>query len=152
MEAMQQTSTTPAADLGRQLDAHRAVLTAYCYRMLGSPFEAEDAAQETFLRAFGSFEGRAVIKTWLHRIATNVCLDMLRGREHRARPMDLGPASLPLDGARAGIHRLGPSGGDCRRFSMSCRYPRGASVGSEPSSCCGALCDWVNGSVGRTSR
>src|SRR5207244_13242964 len=117
-------SATAAGELGARLEEHRSALTAYCYRMLGSPFEAEDAVQETFLRAwraFGSFEGRAAIKTWLHRIATNVCLDMLRGREHRARPMDLGPASLPLDGARAGIHRLGPSGGDCRRFSMSCR-------------------------------
>jgi RNA polymerase sigma-70 factor (ECF subfamily) len=82
------------------LDQHRAELTAYCYRMLASPFEAEDAVQETFLRAwrgFESFEGRSAIKTWLHRIATNVCIDILRGREHRARPMDIGPARAPVE-------------------------------------------------------
>ncbi len=87
-------------DLGAELDAHRPALTALCYRMLASPFEAEDAVQETFLRAlrgYESFEGRASIKTWLHRIATNVCLDMLRGKQHRVRPMDLGPAREPVE-------------------------------------------------------
>jgi RNA polymerase sigma-70 factor (ECF subfamily) len=87
-------------DLGPELDQYRAELTAYCYRMLASPFEAEDAVQETFLRAFRGierFEGRAAMKTWLHRIATNVCLDMLRGRKHRVRPMDLGPAREPIE-------------------------------------------------------
>ncbi|HYK96767.1 MAG TPA: sigma-70 family RNA polymerase sigma factor [Candidatus Acidoferrales bacterium] len=86
-------------DLGRELDVHRSALTAYCYRMLGSPFEAEDAVQETFLRAFkayDSFEGRSSMKTWLTRIATNVCLDQLRGRDHRILPMDLGPARAPV--------------------------------------------------------
>jgi RNA polymerase sigma-70 factor (ECF subfamily) len=91
----------PAADeLEGQLEQHRAELTAYCYRMLGSPFEAEDAVQETLIRAWRSydrFEGRAALRSWLYSIATNVCLDMLNGRERRARPMDLGPAREPIE-------------------------------------------------------
>jgi RNA polymerase sigma-70 factor, ECF subfamily len=87
-------------DLELQLEQHRRELTAFCYRMLASPFEAEDAVQETFLRAWRGldrFEGRAALRSWLYRIATNVCLDMLNGRERRARPMDLGPAREPVE-------------------------------------------------------
>jgi RNA polymerase sigma-70 factor (ECF subfamily) len=82
------------------LEGHRRELIAYCYRMLGSPFEAEDAVQDTLLRAWRGldrFEGRSALRSWLYRIATNVCLDMLKGREHRARPMDLGPAREPVE-------------------------------------------------------
>ena len=86
--------------LERHFELHRSELTGYCYRMLGSPFEAEDAVQDTFLRAwrgFDRFEGRAALRSWLYRIATNVCLDMLNGRNRRARPMDFGPAVEPVE-------------------------------------------------------
>jgi RNA polymerase sigma-70 factor (ECF subfamily) len=89
------TELATTQDLERGLEQHRTELTAYAYRMLGSAFEAEDAVQETFLRAlkgFEGFEGRAALRSWLYRIATNVCLDMLGGKERRARPMDLAPA------------------------------------------------------------
>ena len=83
------------AELERELEQHRSELTAYAYRMLGTAFEAEDAVQETFLRAWRSYErfqGRSSLRSWLYTIATNVCLDMLTGKERRARPMELGPA------------------------------------------------------------
>jgi RNA polymerase sigma-70 factor (ECF subfamily) len=80
------------------LEEHRIALTGYCYRMLGSGSEAEDAVQETMLRAWraqDAFEGRASLRSWLFRIATNVCFDSLASRQRRARPMDLRPSSLP---------------------------------------------------------
>ena len=91
----QELGSPTSPELETQLAEHRAELTAHAYRMLGSPFEAEDAVQEASLRAWRSyegFEGRAALKSWLYRITTNVCLDMLSGAQRRARPMDLGPA------------------------------------------------------------
>jgi RNA polymerase sigma-70 factor, ECF subfamily len=84
-----------STDVELQLEEYRTELTGYCYRMLGSSFEAQDAVQDTLLRAwrsYESFEGRSALRSWLYRIATNVCLDMLNGTQRRARPMDLGPA------------------------------------------------------------
>jgi RNA polymerase sigma-70 factor (ECF subfamily) len=91
----------PTLDVERVLDAHRRELTGYCYRMLGSGSEAEDAVQETLLRAWKAmdrFEGRSSVRSWLYRIATNVCLDMLRTPQRRARPMDLGGSQSADDG------------------------------------------------------
>lgn len=88
-------ATLTADELEPRLQEHRLELTAYAYRMLGSAFEAEDAVQETLLRAWkhiDQFQGRSSLRSWLYSIATNVCLDMLSGTERRARPMDMEPA------------------------------------------------------------
>jgi RNA polymerase sigma-70 factor (ECF subfamily) len=103
MMLMSETMTEPVASpqppdaegLDARLEAHRLELTGYCYRMLGSAFEAEDAVQETFIRAwrgFDRFEGRSKVRSWLYRIATNVCLDMRGASQRRALPIDLSPA------------------------------------------------------------
>src|SRR5207253_5627857 len=99
MEVVEGRALTVTPAFG-ELEEHRRELTAYCYRMLGSPFEAEDAVQDTLLRAWKAidrFEGRSALRSWLYRIATNVCLDMLGGKERRVRPMDLGPAREPIE-------------------------------------------------------
>ncbi|MER7570601.1 sigma-70 family RNA polymerase sigma factor [Streptomyces sp. NPDC126514] len=91
---MSNTATT--TDLDETLERHRVELTGYCYRMLGSSFEAEDAVQDTLVRAwrnYDKFEGRSSVRSWLYRIATNVCLDMLSAGNKRARPMDLTEAT-----------------------------------------------------------
>ncbi len=82
------------------LEPFRRELTGYCYRMLGSSFEAEDAVQETMVRAWRraeGFEGRSSVRSWLYRIATNVCIDAHRQVQRRERPMDMGPASAPVE-------------------------------------------------------
>lgn len=89
------------------LEPYRRELTGYCYRMLGSGFEAEDAVQETMikaLRASDRFEGRSSVRSWLYRIATNVCIDMSRQVQRRARPTEMGPASPPDESRLGPIH------------------------------------------------
>ncbi|AIS00172.1 sigma-70 family RNA polymerase sigma factor [Streptomyces glaucescens] len=89
-------NSTAPTELDVALEKHRVELTGYCYRMLGSSFEAEDAVQDTLVRAWRSyekFEGRSSLRSWLYRIATNVCLDMLTAGNKRARPMDLTEAT-----------------------------------------------------------
>ena len=122
----QQLPSTSFPELEAELEQHRAELTAYAYRMLGSTFEAEDAVQDALVKAwrnFERFEGRASIRSWLYRITTNVCLDMLGSSQRRARPMDLGPAQsadTPLPDPLAEVTwieplpdgRVMPSGGD----------------------------------------
>ncbi|MGI9023023.1 MAG: sigma-70 family RNA polymerase sigma factor [Acidimicrobiales bacterium] len=90
--------TVAGSDLRPEnLEQYRRELTGYCYRMLGSAFEADDAVQETMVRAWKAgdgFEGRSSVRSWLYRIATNVCLDMLRSGQRRARPMEMGPSGM----------------------------------------------------------
>ncbi len=87
--------TAPGGHDAHELEPFRTELTAYAYRMLGSAFEAEDAVQEAMIRGWRGldrFEGRSALRSWMYRITTNVCLDLLKGRERRALPMDLGPS------------------------------------------------------------
>jgi RNA polymerase sigma-70 factor (ECF subfamily) len=88
------------AELEQAIEAHRRELTGFCYRMLGGGAEAEDAVQEAMVRAWraiGTFEGRSSLRSWLYRIANNVCIDMLRSPQRRARPMEMGPSSNHAD-------------------------------------------------------
>jgi RNA polymerase sigma-70 factor, ECF subfamily len=118
---------TPGGIQPGDLEPYRRELTGYCYRMLGSGFEAEDAVQETMLRGWrssGQFEGRSSLRSWLYRIATNVCLDMLKGSQRRAQPMELGPSMPPRESSLAAVlpegswvspvadERVMPEGGD----------------------------------------
>ncbi|MEP6761772.1 MAG: sigma-70 family RNA polymerase sigma factor [Sporichthyaceae bacterium] len=94
---MTQTQRAPAAT-EHQLEEHRRELTGYCYRMLGSAFDAEDAVQDTMVRAWRAidrFDGRSSLRSWLYRIATNVCFDMLGSKKRRAFPVDMSPSASP---------------------------------------------------------
>ncbi len=92
--------TIDRSDFEGQLAEHRSDLAGYCYRLLGSAFEAEDAVQETLIRAWRAldrFDGRSALRTWLYKIATNVCFDMLKGQKRRALPMDMSPSASSAD-------------------------------------------------------
>jgi RNA polymerase sigma-70 factor (ECF subfamily) len=94
------TTTTPVLDLNRALEQHRSELKGYCQRLLGSPADAEDAVQDTLVRGWrhiDRFEGRASLRSWLYRIATNVCHDMRRGRERRAVPVAADEHEIAID-------------------------------------------------------
>jgi RNA polymerase sigma-70 factor (ECF subfamily) len=105
---------TANAETALEFEPYRHELTAFCYRMLGSAFEADDAVQETLVRAwraYDRFEGRSSVRSWLYRIASNVCFDLLKGRKRRAMPMDLttvGSASKPVDPPLAESTWIGP--------------------------------------------
>jgi RNA polymerase sigma-70 factor, ECF subfamily len=111
VSAVAATGAIPAG----QLEQHRRELTGYCYRMLGSIHEAEDAVQDTMLRAWralATFEDRTGLRPWLYRIATNVCLDMLKGRSRRALPIDVAPVAtgeLRRGAARPEATWVGPA-------------------------------------------
>ncbi|MGH9233581.1 MAG: RNA polymerase subunit sigma-70 [Acidimicrobiales bacterium] len=114
-------------DLARRLEEHRTELAAHCRRILGSGSEVDDAVQETLVRAWRSydrFEGRASLRTWLHRIATNVCFDMVGASQRRARPTD--PASWTTGGASVGADRPGGGRADARLF------PQAAAADADP--------------------
>jgi RNA polymerase sigma-70 factor (ECF subfamily) len=108
--------TVVSEELDPRLLEHRRELTGYCYRMLGSAFDADDAVQETMVRAWrglADFEGRSALRSWLYRIATNVCLDQLSGRQRRALPMDMSgspwqPVEASLAARRPGTAWIEP--------------------------------------------
>jgi RNA polymerase sigma-70 factor (ECF subfamily) len=109
-------SSAPTTTSDSDLEQYRKELTGYCYRMMGSIFEAEDAVQETMIRAWKnleSFEGRSSLRSWLYRIATNVCLSALGANERkRVRPMDFGPSSFaegPLGPKRPEVPWIEPA-------------------------------------------
>ena len=94
-------------ELEQLLESHRRELTGFCYRMLGSGSEADDAVQEAMVRAWrsiGGFEGRSSVRSWLYRIANNVCIDMMRSPQRRARPMDLGPSKEHAEAVLGPVH------------------------------------------------
>ena len=102
---MTETMRAPAAT-ERDLEQYRRELTGYCYRMLGSAFDAEDAVQEAMVRAWRAvdrFDGRSSLRSWLYRIATNVCFDMLGSNKRRAMPMDMSPTASPPVHASLGV-------------------------------------------------
>ncbi len=121
MRAVENVQTTTRA---HDLEQHRAALSGHCYRMLGSVVDADDAVQETLVRAWRSlerFDGRSSLKTWLYRIATNVCLDALAARGKRERPIDMGPPGTIEDALeeRGRTHWLEPIP-DARVIPVDC--------------------------------
>ena len=105
-------------DIGGQLEEHRRAVIVHCYRFLGSLQDAEEATQEAFLKAWRSwsgFEGKSSVKTWLYRIATRVCLDMIDKRKRRISPVSVGPSAdpgSPPAGGTSDISWLEPLPGD----------------------------------------
>ena len=94
----------------RIVEDHRAELHAHCYRMLGSLHDADDALQDTLLRAWRGlpeFAGRSSLRTWLYRIATNACLDAIARRPKRVLPIDYGPPSAAAADLRSAARRVG---------------------------------------------
>ncbi|HYZ99805.1 MAG TPA: RNA polymerase subunit sigma-70 [Acidimicrobiales bacterium] len=130
LAAMSQTAehtvASEPAEVTPHLEVYRRELTAHCRRLLGSASEAEDAVQEALVRAwrsFDRFEGRGSLRSWMYRIATNVCLDMLRQGQRRARPMDLGSELVEVR-ANPWVRTLSDrdpplSGGDPAELSVS---------------------------------
>ena len=139
------TSGVAISDLEPRLEQHRLELTAHCVRMLGSASEAEDAVQETLVRAwrgFEGFEGRSSLRSWLYRIATNVCLDVLKRRQRLAVPTDFSPGSVAEVSMGTLPDRSGVAiaGGGARRRTTRPSWPslgmRSGWPSSRRSGCC----------------